>query len=800
MTYQGSTYTIPEIHRLLADAFDDAGLDTFVQANYPDARGRFGRGIGKDEKITTLIDYCTQQARLEWLVAAALARAPWTHIPLSLPRRCDLAGPGSKLPGWRLPYLSNALFTGRIEPLQTLARALLHGGAGLTLVTQAVQGVGGVGKTQLAVEFAYRYGRYFRGVHWLNAAQPAALEAEVAACGLAMGLPNWPGQQPEQAAYTLKTWSKAGPRLVILDNLEDVPTAHEWLGRLGSGGTVCLLLTTQRPDLPRDLGLTALPLEVFKPEESLDFLRSYLPAGRAGDGELAALAQQLGHFPLSLDLARRCVAGLPMLSVAGYAGRLRQVLADPTANSWLAEMGNQISRDLAATFALSWQHVTDRTAQRVFALAVWCAPNRPIPCRVLQQAAGLDEVRCDAAVRLLAGLGLVEMVEMEPDDVGPALHPLLAELGRKAPALTSGHPSWKSGGVDTPLAAVVQALADLSAEANQTGLPARFAPLWPHVEAAAVWAEEAGLEQAGTLWSNLGSHGRSVADHSGTRVAFERALAVSERVYTPDHPAVAVAHNNLGLALYNAGDLAGALAAFKQALIIDEGFYGLRRPTVARDVFGLGLVLKDLGDLAGAQAAFERALCIDEQSYGPDHLEVARDISNLGVILQAQGDLAGARAAFERALATGERLYGPDHPDIAKYSSNLGDVLKDLGDLTGAREAFERALVIEERAYGPDHPEVAKYVNNLGRVLQDLGDLARARAAFERALVIDEQVHGPNHLAVAADANNLGFVLQDLGDLVWARAAYERALDIRRKFLPVDHPDIVRVQCCLDSL
>jgi hypothetical protein len=93
-----------------------------------------------------------------------------------------------------------------------------------------------------------------------------------------MALPRWPEEQPEQIARTLKEWQRGGPRLVVLDNLEEVKVAREWLGRL-SGGGARVLVTARRGRWPRDLGLGRLRLEVFTEQESRAFLKRYLPTG-----------------------------------------------------------------------------------------------------------------------------------------------------------------------------------------------------------------------------------------------------------------------------------------------------------------------------------------------------------------------------------------------------------------------------------------------------------------------------------------------------------------------------------------
>ena len=454
-----------------------------------------------------------------------LYKRPWSRIsvgapysPPPPPAPDTIPEPGMLPPGSRIPFAWNALFTGREEPLQELARALLEEDGRSALVTQAVAGMGGVGKTQLAVEFAYRYGRFFHGVHWVNAGEPEAIEAEVAACGEAMGLPEWPEKQPQQVARTLSEWQRGGPRLVVLDDMEDVGAAREWLGQL-RGGPVRVLVTARRTDWPGDLGLRPLRLEGFTPEESRAFLRRHLAEERVSDEELETLAERLYHLPLALELAGRYLAGHVRLPVADYLVRLESMWEHPSMAGWREELGNPTGHDLrlAETFAVSWERVEDETAQQVFLLAGYCAPNQPIPCEVLEQAAGIDREACDGALGVLTGLGLLEMGGPE---ASPTVHPLLAEYGR---AIVPSAPEGE--GV---LGALAGALAKLARAANdqmdQTGSPSHFVPLLPHVRPVAERAEEEGLEDAANLWNSLGYHLDRIADLAGARAAYEREI------------------------------------------------------------------------------------------------------------------------------------------------------------------------------------------------------------------------------------------------------------------------------------
>ena len=647
-----------------------------------------------------------------------VAPRPRQKTEAGLPSEEEALPPPGDLPlGSSLPFPPNPLFTGREAQLRALAEALTltpaltpgpspKGRGGIrergetsVVINQAIAGMGGVGKTQLAVEFAYRFGRYFRGVHWLNLADPSQLEAEIARCGRAMNLPNFPDDQPSQVTFTLHAWKSDGPRLVILDNFEEPHALHAALSLLGHS-SLRLLITSRRTDWPPASGLRPLPLEVFNPAESLDFLRRALTQRSDRGEDLARLAEQLGHLPLALELAARYLNGHPRLTLEAYLEQGRAALEHPSMRAWRTDLPAPTGHDLdlQATFALSWQQVQDETARNIFRMAGYLAPNAPIPLEIFERALSLSSEACDEALGLLYGLGLLK----EGEDHLPAIHPLLAEYARLL--------ARETGDL---LERLANALGDLSYESLETGLPARFQPLRPHLPLLAARAEEANLGGIGRLWNNFGLHLHAVADYPAARAACERALKIDEAAFGPDHPEVATDVNNLGSVLQDLGDLAGARQAFERVLKILEKTLPENHPYVAATTNNLGMVLQDLGDLAGARQAFERALKIDEAAFGPDHPNVAIRVNNLGNVLRALGDLAGARQAFERALKMDEATFGPDHPNIARDVNNLGMVLHDLGDLAGARQAFERALRILQKFLPPEHPHIKIVRKNL---------------------------------------------------------------------------------------
>ncbi|MGD9100157.1 MAG: FxSxx-COOH system tetratricopeptide repeat protein, partial [Anaerolineae bacterium] len=706
-------------------------------------------------------------------------KAPSAYTPPPLPDPETLPDPGPLPPGSRLPFGRNALFTGRVAPLLDLARTLLHDQeAGTMPVARSIQGMGGVGKTQLAVEFAYRYGRFFDGVHWLNAARPEDLGDEVARCGVEMNLPNWPHERPEQVARTLREWQQGGRRLVVLDNLEKVDAAREWLGRL-SGGTVRVLLTARRGAWPRDLGLKPLRLDVFSPRESRAFLREYVDQERATDDELDALGKRLGHLPLALELAGRYLERR-RLTVEAYVERLEGVLEHRSMKDWRRDMGSPTGHDLdlAASFALSWEQVKDGAARRLFVLCGHCAPNQAIPPELLQRAAGLDEDACDEALGILAELGLLEWKEPQ---AGPTIHPLLAEYARAQETASESLPV-----LATALAPLARAAEE---QMDQSGRPSHFEPLLPHVRLVAEAAGEEEPEAAASLWSSLGYYLNRVADYAGARNVYERALAIRRQVLGERHPDTAQSLNNLGYLLQAMGDLEEAQPYLEGALAIFREVLGERHPDTARSLNNLGYLLQTMGDLERARPHYEEALAIFREALGENHPDTARSLNNLGYLLQAVGDLEGARPYYEGALAIQREVLGEQHPETSRSLNNIGVLLQAMGDLEGARPYYEGALAIRWKVLDKRHPAVAASLNSIGYLLQAMGDLERARPYFEGALAIRHEVLGKQHPDTARSLNNLGALLQAIGDLKRARPCFEGALAIRREVLGERHPD-----------
>lgn len=665
---------------------------------------------------------------------------PWVMRQLGKDRVGVPAPEAAK--AWNIPYRRNPNFTGREKLLAELHKSLSSGTP--AALTQAIAGLGGVGKTQLALEYAYRHRDDYQVSWWVRSEQPAQLAGDYAALAEALNLPEKDATEQEQAIAAVREWLEANSEwLLIFDNVPEPSSLDGYLPRPQTGAIVI----TTRHGAWRG---TAEPLEVkvLPPRESIAFLKRR--TGRQRDADAGALAEALGNLPLALEQAAAYVEenGLSFGEyLAIFKKHQKDVLRRKVTTS-------DYGKSVATTWDVSFSKLTPE-ARDLLNLCAFLAPD-DIPLDLIAGAAKLLPKRLARAVSDKKSLA---------ECVGELTRYSLATRTEKAISI---HRIVQAVVRDR---LTVQERKHLCAGASQV-VNARF-PGDEVLTDPRVWP----------LCKRLVPHALAAAGHAE---ADQVALGTAGRIL-----------NQVGLYLEGRAEFAQAKEVIERAVRICEEAYGKDHPEVAGAVNNLGSVLKDLGDLAGAKKCFKRALKIDEKACGKDHSDVGTVVNNLGSVLQDLGDPSGAKKCFERALKIGEKAYGKHHPTVAIRVNNLGSVLKDLGDLARAKKCFERALKINEKAYGKDHPSIATSVNNLGAVLHALGDLAGAKKCYDRSLKIDEKAYGKDHPKVAIRVNNLGGVLLTLGDLGGAKRCGERALAIFRKSLGEDHP---KTQFVLENL
>ncbi|KAJ5907909.1 hypothetical protein N7495_000591 [Penicillium taxi] len=208
---------------------------------------------------------------------------------------------------------------------------------------------------------------------------------------------------------------------------------------------------------------------------------------------------------------------------------------------------------------------------------------------------------------------------------------------------------------------------------------------------------------------------------------------------------------------------------------------------------GLGILYSDQGKLNEADEMYQRALAGYEKALGPDHTSTLDTVNNLGLLYSDQGKLNEAEEMYQRALTGCEKALGPDHTSTLNTVNNLGILYSDQGKLNEAEEMYQRALAGKEKALGPDHTSTLDTVHNLGNLYRKQGKLNEAEEMYQRALTGCEKALGPDHTSTLDTVNNLGLLYSDQGKLNEAEEMYQRALAGYEKALGSDHDKTQRL-------
>ncbi|MEH2158452.1 tetratricopeptide repeat protein [Nostoc sp.] len=700
-------------------------------------------------------------------------------------------------------------FVGREEELQNLHQLLQDN---KQVAIAAIAGMGGVGKTELALQYAIKRREIYNGgLCWL-----LAKTGDVGIQIVQFARTQLDLKPPEdfdilaQVQYCWRRW-REGDVLLVLDDVTDYEQVKPYFQSLPSRFKV---LMTTRQKLGR---IAQLSLDVLQPEAALELLKSIIGVeriekendltpqppslrgkgefdspplvgeglGERSRGELVALhlCEWLGYLPLGVELVGRYLARKQDLSLAEMLRRLQNKRLDERSLSKSKSKANMTAQPgVLAAFEFSWQELEDDDKQLGCLLSLFA--TAPIPWKLVEQCLpeedteDLEQIRDDRLLNL-------HLLQRKGEGIYQ-LHPLLREFFQyKLTGLDKGEELKRS------LCRVMVEIAKIIPDFPTVQQITDVSPAIPHLTEVVnnliqyVSDEDLILAFIGNarFYSGQGLYNQAAP-------WFEQCLKVAQKRLGKEHANVATSLNNLANLYRYQGRYSEAEPLLQQSLALWRQLLGSNHPSIGASLNNLANVYRSQGRYSEAEILYLQALELYHRLLGAEHLSVATTLSNLAGLYESQGRYSEAEPLFQEALAFKQRLLGEEHPSVALGLNNLANLYRLQERYSEAEPLLQQALALRRDLLGEKHPDVATSLNNLAGLYEFQGRYSEAEPLFQEALALRRNLLGEKHPDVAQSLNNLGNLYRYKERYSEAKLILQQALELRRHLLGAEHPDV----------
>ena len=606
------------------------------------------QGLHRPIIYTDLIGRTKEEARAALLAGVSRIRAkPTTPPPFPSSSPEKPCFPGVLPSVWNVPHLRNLTFTGR-ELLLTQMHNVLAGSQVAALhQPHALRGLGGVGKTQLALEYVYRHAAAYEIVWWIRSEEASTCAADFVALAAELPLPAAAVAEQDLAIAAARRWLEQHDTwLLVFDNAPEPAAVRDYFPR-GGGGHI---IVTSRYMTWQGTA-TEFPVEVFDRQESVDYVLA--TTQQEDQASASALAEALGDLPLALAQAAAYVSAAKVsLSkyVAIFQNKREELWKDEAAP---ADYGETV----ATTWAVAMQKLTQE-AQAAVAILNLCAFLAP-----------------DAIPRSL----LTDHTKALPEELATlAANPLLlnrAVIALRRYALLDATADTLT--VHRLVQAVTRDRLDEAARAKWTKAALQGVR--------AAFPSESSSPANWPMYERLVPHALAAASHA----AADAAVGAS----------IVWLLTETGVYWTKRGQLADAARVLSQALAATQRAVGAEHPDTLASMNNLANVYLVQGHYDQARTLHEQALAARQRVLGAEHPDTLTSMANLANVYLSQGHYDQAQSLSEQALAARQRVLGAEHPDTLDSMNNLANVYSRQGYYDQAQSLYERAAAGLERMF-----------------------------------------------------------------------------------------------------
>ncbi len=712
-------------------------------------------------------------------------------------------------------------FVGREAELEKLHKQLQ---TSQQVAIVAVAGMGGVGKTELAIQYAKQHlQKYQGGVCWLSA---QGIDVRIQILRFAelkfklIAPDDW--ELADRLRYCWQNWQQ-GEVLLVFDNVTEYKKQVQPYLPPESPRFKVLLTTREKFDRT----LPQLPLDVLKPLAAMKLLKLLVDRERLKSEPWVArkICKFLGYLPLALELVGRYLDTMPDLSLDTLQKRLMKKRLEHEAIA----KANPLMRyeyGVPEAFALSWEQLDENAQKKGCGLSLFALADIPLPVEAIEN----DEQQ-EVWEKAIADLLQLHLLQRQSKGIYK-LHPLIRQFFQMKLDESSEADEVKTSFVAQAvgvakrilqqsnreeilnLTLYIPHLAELATDLfrylSDEDLITPFTRLgWFYkgqglYQQAEPWLQQCvevtknrlGLEHPHIVTSlnNLAGLYKSTGHYRKAEPLYQQALELSKRLLGDEHPLVAASlHNLAGLYEYT-GRYREAEPLYQQALELSKRLLGDEHPFVAVSLHNLAGLYKSTGRYREAEPLYQQALELSKRLLGDEHPDVATSLNNLAELYRSRGYYRKAEPLYQQALELRKRLLGEEHPDVATSLDSLAGLYSSTGRYGEAEPLYQQALELRKRLLGEEHPDVSTTLNNLALLYFHTGRYSEAEVLLQQALELSKRLLGEEHPDVANNSNNLAELYFHTERYSQAESLYQQALAICEQALGVGHPDTIRVR------
>ncbi|NEU76267.1 tetratricopeptide repeat protein [Hassallia byssoidea VB512170] len=623
-----------------------------------------------------------------------------------------------------IPYRGSVHFVGREQELAMLHEELQRRDY------VAIAGMGGVGKTELATQYARRYQQHYGGIAWFNDRE-SNLAAEVLEFFINFGfeIPQELGGRflslKQQVAWC---WSKypdsALPILIVFDDVTDLANLREVVP---THNRFRVLITTRLRHLDPNF-IQQIPLDVLSPEKALELLKRLL-----GDRDkrienepkaATAICECLEYLPLGIELVGGYLVRDLQLSLHTMFGQLQErKLAEAALQD--RETINSTQLGVKAAFALTWEELDPLTQQLGKLLSLF-SPQSILWELVVWVAIESKNIEQTEAA-----------TQAQPADI----------ISDELPIIKAPHPQpLPASGEESKSAALAGWGSDELNEAKkhlyERNLLQQVDQRCYKIHALVRWFLQGQLAESGEM--------QAVLETTFATAMIAKAESLDDSPTSNDIEDIkdVIPHiEDLGNRLIAEVNKAKEGEAISPASVPND--------EVISVFVGVGRFYEGQGLYKLAEPWREECVNVCQALFVGDDPNVATSLNNLAALYKSLGRYSEAEPLLIDALAMTKRLFLGDHPDVATSLNNLAFLYKSLGRYSEAEPLLIDALAMTKRLFLSDHPDVATSLNNLAFLYKSLGRYSEAEPLLIEALAMCDRLLGVNHPTTATIRENL---------------------------------------------